>query len=269
MENLDEDYLATGFRDVDRSIHAAKLVSCLSFMRELPSFMSYKNHVLERLGSGPGDAVGDVGCGPGEDVLEIGRLVGKTGRALGVDSSAELIRMAGRSVPAGMPQVEFLVGDGERLGLEDDSLDGAKIDRTLMHVERPQCMIKEMYRVVRPGGRIVCTEPDWGTFTITSADRETTRLVAHAWCDSFRHGWIGRSLKPMLIDAGLRNVEITGHVVETEGFNAVDKVYDLTQTIAKLKQSTSSKMLDKWLDDIRQKDRLIATVTLFMASGTK
>lgn len=269
MEDLDAAYLATGFRDVDRSGATAKLASCLSSLRELPSVVSCKSHVLERLGAGPGDAVADVGCGLGEDVVETGRLVGPAGRARGVDSSAALIRLARRSVPAGMPQVEFVVGDGERLELADDGLDGAKIERVLMHVERPQHMIKELCRVVRPGGRVVCVEPDWGTFTVTSADRATTRLVADAWCDSFRHGWIGRGLKPMLIAAGLRNVDVTGHLVETEGFTAIDKIFDLTHTITKLKQSAPAKMLDGWLDDVRGKDRPIATVTLFMASGTK
>ena len=56
-------------------------------------------------------------------------------------------------------------------------------------------MLAELERVVRPGGIVVASEPDWGTLAIDATDREATRAAVRVLCDDhIRHGWIGRQL---------------------------------------------------------------------------
>ena len=89
----DANYLATGFRDVDRAA-ATKMAQCLTFLDSLPSFQQYKTSVLEAINSQPGDIVADLGCGLGFDVLRIADLLKSSGRAIGIDASSNLLESA-------------------------------------------------------------------------------------------------------------------------------------------------------------------------------
>jgi hypothetical protein len=127
-----------------------------------------------------------------------------------------------------------------------------------------------MYRVLKSGGRIVCAEPDWGTFVITSPDKATTRLVVDNWCDGFRSGWIGRYLYPILKEVGCTNVHVTGHLLITEGFPAIDKVFDVTLTVARMREGQLGGVaLDEWLTALLEASDALASVTLFLATGIK
>jgi ubiquinone/menaquinone biosynthesis C-methylase UbiE len=275
MSGMDRrDYLATGFRDVDDNADLRKILRCLEFMNQLDSFQQYKRCVTQRLELGAGQSVVDIGCGLGYDVIDAARMVGPKGAAIGIDKSEALVKAARGAIPPEMPQVSFEVGEAEELRLADGSLDAIRVDRTLQHVQDPQRVVAEMHRVLKASGRAACAEPDWGTFTITSPDRATTRQVANAWCDSFRHGWIGRNLKPMMQEAGFRSVQVTGHLLIVEGYAAVDLVFDVASTVGQLSQeSDNPATLQRWIHGLRESEArglpTIGTVTLFLATGRK
>ena len=89
---------------------------------------------------------------------------------------------------------------------EDATFDGCRIDRVLQHIADPAAAIREMVRVLRPGGVLVAFDNDWETLTVDSADRALTRTILNTWCDRFPSGWIGRRLVPLFLDAGLEDV---------------------------------------------------------------
>jgi ubiquinone/menaquinone biosynthesis C-methylase UbiE len=268
------NYLATGFRDIDQSPDLRKFLRCLTFMNNLPSFQDYKRQMMQRLGLGPSQTVVDIGCGLGYDVIEAATVVGARGIAIGIDASAMLVTAARNAIPVGMAQVAFEVADGETLPLDDASVDAIRVDRTLQHVESPGRVITEMHRVLRPGGLAACAEPDWGTFTITSPDRDTTRIVVNAWGDSFRHGWIGRDLKPLMLAAGFHDVTVTGHLLIAEGYTAIDHLFDVANTVENLQRDGGEEpQLQRWLEHLQEdatpQAMPIGTVTLFLATGRK
>jgi ubiquinone/menaquinone biosynthesis C-methylase UbiE len=267
------NYLATGFRDIDQSPDLRKFLRCLTFMNHLPSFQDYKRHMMQRLELSPSQTVVDIGCGLGYDVIEAAIVVGARGAAIGIDSSEVLVTAARNAIPVGMAQVAFEVADGETLPLDDASVNAIRVDRTLQHVESPGRVITEMHRVLRPGGLAACAEPDWGTFTITSPDRDTTRRVVNAWGDSFRHGWIGRDLKPQMLAAGFRDVTVTGHLLIAEGYTAIDHLFDVANTVNNLQSDGDEPQLQRWLEHLQDDEAPqvmpIGTVTLFLATGRK
>jgi len=263
-------YLASGFRDVDKNPEIRKLVSCLEFMDGLTSFQVYKQEMVDRLRIGAGMAALDVGCGVGFDVARLASLVGPTGRAVGVDPSVSLVRAARENPHTTGPNVSFVNGVGESLDLADETFDVARVDRTLQHVADPTDVLREMRRVLKPGGRIACAEPDWGTFVITSHDRATTRLIAETWCEGFRNGWIGRQLMPILAGLGFAEIEMTGHLLIAEGFAAIDKVYDVAMTVNRVRSAGNDRPgLTEWLNDLREQNYPLACVTLFLVTGVK
>jgi ubiquinone/menaquinone biosynthesis C-methylase UbiE len=263
-------YLATGFRNVDTTSEVGKLVSCLQFMDGLNSFQDYKQEIINRVGLESGMSVLDIGCGIGFDETRISGLVGRTGSVIGLDPSAALIDYAHSAKSAQGSNVRFVRGIGEQLPFRDNTFDVCRVDRTLQHVSDPGSVIAEMYRVLKPSGRIACAEPDWGTFVVTSDDRPTTRSVIENWCDGFRNGWVGRYLQPSLKGVGFAAVKVTGHLLIAEGFKAIDKVFDVSMTVARMRDHYSDgAALDEWLLRLRDKTDSLASVTLFLATGVK
>jgi SAM-dependent methyltransferase len=103
----------------------------------------------------PGDVVLDLGSGGGIDVLLSARRVGPTGYAYGLDMTPEMLALARRNAAeAGATNVEFLEGRIEEIPLPDQSVD-VVISNCVINLspDRP-AVFAEMFRVVRPGGRI-------------------------------------------------------------------------------------------------------------------
>ena len=102
-----------------------------------------------------GDVVLDLGSGGGIDVLLSARRVGPTGYVYGLDMTPEMVELARRNAEAaGATNVEFREGQIEAIPLSDDSVD-VVISNCVINLspDRP-AVFAEMFRVVRPGGRI-------------------------------------------------------------------------------------------------------------------
>src|SRR5262245_59310786 len=84
-----------------------------------------------------------------------------------------------------------------------------------------------MARVVRPGGRVVAAEPDWGTFTVDSDDPGIAAVVAAAQARRFRSPGVGRTLRRRFAAAGLEGVAVAARsLVITDG-PAAATVFDV------------------------------------------
>ncbi len=110
----------------------------------------------------PGLTVVDIGCGLGYLGYTYGPYFGQGGSYLGVDLSRELLYEAARSAKkwAVGGHADFLAGDVYRLPLTDSCADVVICQTLLMHLEHPQQALAEMTRLARPGGLVVCMEPD-------------------------------------------------------------------------------------------------------------
>jgi arsenite methyltransferase len=104
----------------------------------------------------PGQVVLDVGSGGGIDTILAARRVGPQGRAIGLDVLAEMCeRSRGHAAQAGVQSgIEFLQGEMEDIPLPDQSVDVAISNGVLNLSARKSRALAEIFRVLRPGGRI-------------------------------------------------------------------------------------------------------------------
>lgn len=108
----------------------------------------------------PGENVIDVACGTGLVTLPAAASVGPGGRVVATDLSPRMVADLERSLAArGLTNVEVVCGDAAELEV-DRSFDVALCSLGLMYVPDPPAVIRELHRVVRPGGRAVVSV--WG-----------------------------------------------------------------------------------------------------------
>jgi ubiquinone/menaquinone biosynthesis C-methylase UbiE len=265
---------ATGFGNVDQTADPQAFINYLDIVGSIDTIQAYKRQAYELLSVEPGHHILDVGCGLGDDVRQLAALVGPAGRVVGLDSSQAMVEVARqRSLGTNLP-VEFHVGDAERLDITDAAFDRCRADRICQHLQEPQKAIAEMARVVRPGGKIVIAEPDYGTMAIDSDNRALSRRILDFYCDQVCQGWIGRQLPRLFKEAGLTDVTTRADTVILTNYTFAEKALGL-QTVALRAQGAGAITLDEaleWLGYLRrasQAGRFFCSVTGFSACGSK
>jgi len=111
--------------------------------------------LVRNAGIRPGYSVLDLACGTGEPALTIAKIVGPSGRVVGVDLAPGMLAVAReRMVSQGLKNVSFQANEHDDLpGLQDNSFDAAVCRRGLMFMPDPARMLKAMRRVLKPGGK--------------------------------------------------------------------------------------------------------------------
>jgi ubiquinone/menaquinone biosynthesis C-methylase UbiE len=179
----------------------------------MASVQACKRRMAALLQPRVGQRILDLGCGTGDDARALARLVAPGGEVVGVDNSEVMLAEARRRAVGLSLSLQYRLGDAQRLDLPDDTFDGARTERTFMHLEAPERALAEMVRVCRPGGKVVVFEFDWDTLVVDHPNRSSTRKVLDLMADSLRSGRIGRRLPGMVEAAGLGEVSIAPHTV--------------------------------------------------------
>ena len=102
-----------------------------------------------------GSAVLDLATGPGEPALAIAELVGTAGKVLGIDPVPEMVEAARREANRRrLGNASFVVAQAEALPAQTGSFDAAVSRFGVMFFPAPVGAIREMLRVLKPGGKI-------------------------------------------------------------------------------------------------------------------
>ena len=155
----------------------ARHVQHLHQLNELDFMERYKRRSYEMMNLREGHHVLEVGCGLGNDVVAVAPFVGQDGLVTGIDQSPTMIEQALSRQDLGDLPVEFKVMDAREMSFADQSFDAIRTDRVLQHIPDVHLAFEEIVRVLKPGGRIVLNETDWGTLILDVSDRDVFRRI--------------------------------------------------------------------------------------------
>lgn len=168
-----------------------------------PSMGEEHRLAAELLELGPGDGVLDIACGPGNFTRRFGEVVGSSGLAIGIDTSATMLARAARDTPAAARgSVGFVRGDATRLPFRDESFDGVCCFLALHLFADPFAALTEMVRVLTPGGRLAV----FTTRRLRSQPLAT--LSALAVRQAGMYGFRAGELEETLVGLGLGDVRV-------------------------------------------------------------
>jgi ubiquinone/menaquinone biosynthesis C-methylase UbiE len=138
---------------------SAPCPASLSWIVDLPIRRRYMRPVLDRVGIRPGERVLELGPGPGAFTVDAARRLQPDGKLIAVDIQPEMIAQVEKKVRrAGLTNVETHVASAYELPVEDASVDRVFLVTVLPEIPDPVRGLREVYRVLKPGGVLSSTE---------------------------------------------------------------------------------------------------------------
>ncbi|CRK83927.1 demethylmenaquinone methyltransferase [Neobacillus massiliamazoniensis] len=132
-----------------------KMNSVISFQQHI----KWRKDTMKRMNVKRGSKALDVCCGTADWTIALAEAVGPSGKATGLDFSQNMLNVGIEKVKSlGLNQVELLHGNAMELPFSDNSFDYVTIGFGLRNVPDYLQVLKEMHRVVKPGGMVVCLE---------------------------------------------------------------------------------------------------------------
>ncbi|MBY6035689.1 demethylmenaquinone methyltransferase [Fictibacillus nanhaiensis] len=209
-----------------------KISDQYDYMNDLISFKQHskwRKDTMKKMNVQLGDHCLDVCCGTGEWTFALAEAAGEHGQVKGLDFSENMLKVGREKLKKRhTPQVTFIHGNAMELPFEENSFDFVTIGFGLRNVPDYLQTLKEMARVVKPGGRVVCLETSHPTVPVfkqlfalyfTYIMPVFGKLFAksyqeYAWLQESTEAFLTKEeLAKLFKEAGLCNVEVKSYAL--------------------------------------------------------
>lgn len=198
--------------------------SIISFQRH----KAWRRDVMKKMNVKKEAIALDVCSGTGDWSIALAQGVGPHGHVVGLDFSDNMLMVAKRKIKdyPPMPQLEFVHGNAMELPYEDNMFDYVTIGFGLRNVPDYMTALKEMHRVVKPGGLVVCLETSQPTMigfrqAYYFYFRFIMPLIGKIFAKSYEeYAWLHESakdfpdkntLKKMFLNVGFKHVKVKSY----------------------------------------------------------
>ncbi|WP_068774121.1 demethylmenaquinone methyltransferase [Paenibacillus sp. FJAT-26967] len=197
--------------------------SIITFKRHI----AWRQDVMKRMNVQEGSRALDVCTGTGDWAMALADAVGTRGEVIGLDFSNNMLKIAqDKQEKQALKQLTFIQGNAMELPFEDHSFDYVTIGFGLRNVPDYLTVLREMHRVTKPGGKVVCLEtsqptligyrqlslfymryimPLLGKFIAKSYDE-------YSWLQESARDFPNKNvLKQMFVEAGFSKVDVKSY----------------------------------------------------------
>ena len=200
-----------------------------------------------------GDRVLDVGVGPGLLAAEMATEVGPSGRICGIDISDSMLAIA-RTRAGGEPGVELEEASVMRIPHPAESFDVVVSTQVFEYLDDVGGALDEVRRVLRPAGRVVLLDTDWGSLVWRSSDDARMARVLTAFEDHLADPHLPRTLADVLVKSGFTLTHLQVVPILNTGYD--DRTYsaglmDIVTGFVPGHADITADEARAWADDLR------------------
>jgi SAM-dependent methyltransferase len=188
----------------------------------------------------------DCGCGPGSITLDFAHIVAPE-IVSAVDRELSQVNVAcATAVAQGIANIHFQVGTIYDLPFPDHCFDAAFAHAVLEHLQDPIAGLRELLRILKPGGVVGVRSPDWGGFLIDPYNAALDEVFTYYRLLQQRNGGdlsIGRHLRTLLREAGFI------HIKASASYECYEPVNTITEYLAlriEASETLDPTVLEKW-----------------------
>jgi ubiquinone/menaquinone biosynthesis C-methylase UbiE len=208
---------------------------------------------------GSGSTVLDVATGPGEPALAIAERVGREGKVVGIDVVGEMVEAARREADRRkLHNASFAVAPADALPHGADSFDGVVSRFGIMFFPAPVLAVREMLRVLKPGGRIALAvwhfaerNPFHYTFSRAVERYVEPAAPAEDAPDAFRYATPGK-LRAVLAEAGAAEVSERLLQFSIRAHLSVEEFWTLRSEMTERLRNSLAKLPKEHLAEVRR-----------------
>ncbi len=169
-DNSDENTTHFGFQTIEKNEKESKVASVFhsvaqqyDVMNDLMSFgihRLWKRFTIDASGVRPGNKVLDLAGGTGDLTAKFSQLVGREGKVILADINSSMLNVGRDKLrDRGLVQnIEYIQANAQYLPFEDNTFDVITIAFGLRNVTDKDMALRSMYRVLKPGGRLLVLE---------------------------------------------------------------------------------------------------------------
>jgi ubiquinone/menaquinone biosynthesis C-methylase UbiE len=213
-----------------------------------------RSAVLEALRLHSGERVLEVGCGGGFYAYEAAQCVGRTGRVCALDLSADQVAAA-QARCAELEWVECRVGDAVTLPYRDAEFTALYGVQIFEYVVKLDDALREIYRVLRAGGRLVILATNWSSLVWHSREPARMERMLSAWTAHAPYPDLPAILLARLRQSGITPIRQTPAPVLNTSYNANSFSYYLARMIRSFvvgRRVVTQEDADAWLDEFEE-----------------
>lgn len=179
-----------------REAYFAQVAPVYDEMRKGCYGNALRDLIVNRFPPSPADNVADIGTGTGYLAKGLAALAAGV---VAVDTSTAMLEVAGVELAQeGISNVRLLEGDAHDLPLSDASQDMVFANLLFHHLQEPAVAVKEMHRILKPGGRLVITDVNQHPYHWVKEEK------FDLWC-----GFDRAEIRAWLAEAGFSDIEVS------------------------------------------------------------
>lgn len=220
-----------------------------------PDVVQQRKIVLSALNLRPGERILDIGSGPGLLVEDMATVIGSDGSICGVDVSGAMVALSQKRC-SHLPQVELREGDATVLPYGDNEFDAVVSTQVYEYIADVETCLKELYRVVKPGGRALVLCTDWDTLVWNTENRERMQHILTTFEAHCADPRLPRKIAPKLRDAGFELIKHDVYTILNPEYDENTYSHGAIDFIASYvsgKNGVTSEKTKTWANELRAK----------------
>lgn len=218
---------------------------------ESHDLVSRRNTVLEALNLRTGERVLEVGCGGGYYAYEAARFVGSTGRVCAIDISPDQVAAVQQRCTE-LAWVECRNADIAMPPYSDAEFDAVFAVQVLEYITDLDAALRQIHRMLRPGGRLVVVATDWSCAVWHSESAPRMQRVLAAWAPHTLCQNLPAILAARLRQAGIQPLQQTAIPILNSSYNPASFSYWVARMIRPFvvsRQTVTDEETTEWLDE--------------------